>query len=91
MATVSNFEIPIYAKSKWIAPLDDFIAKDPTFDQGDILKPMAASLTADDGKVYGEPLPVAVAVWARDYAAELRARLAWLDTFVTEPTCPGGC
>ena len=27
VATVSNFEIPIYAKSQWIAPMDDFIAK----------------------------------------------------------------
>jgi sorbitol/mannitol transport system substrate-binding protein len=55
VATVSNFEIPIYAKSKWIAPLDDYIAKDSTFDQADILKPMTTSLTADDGKIYGEP------------------------------------
>ena len=55
VATVSNFEIPIYARSKWIAPLDDFIAKDSGFDQADILKPMTASLTADDGKIYGEP------------------------------------
>ncbi len=28
VATLSNFEIPIYAKSKWIAPLTDHIAKD---------------------------------------------------------------
>jgi sorbitol/mannitol transport system substrate-binding protein len=55
VATVSNFEIPIYAKSKWIAPLDDYIAKDSTFDQADILKPMTTSLTADDGKIYGQP------------------------------------
>lgn len=55
VATVSNFEIPIYAKSKWIAPLDGFLAKDAAFDQSDIIKPMAASLTGDDGKVYGEP------------------------------------
>ncbi|MGI5127060.1 ABC transporter substrate-binding protein [Pseudonocardia sp. CA-107938] len=55
VATVSNFEIPIYARSRWIAPLDDYIAKDPTFDQADILKPMTTSLTAADGKIYGEP------------------------------------
>ena len=30
VATLSNFEIPIYAKAKWIAPLDDFIAADPS-------------------------------------------------------------
>jgi sorbitol/mannitol transport system substrate-binding protein len=55
VATVSNFEIPIYARSKWIAPLDDYIAKDPTFDQDDILGPMTQSLSGDDGKIYGQP------------------------------------
>jgi sorbitol/mannitol transport system substrate-binding protein len=55
VASLSNFEIPIYAKSKWIAPLDDYVAKDTQFDQADILPPMTKSLTADDGKLYGEP------------------------------------
>ncbi|GAA4114314.1 sugar ABC transporter substrate-binding protein [Knoellia locipacati] len=54
VATLSNFEIPIYAKAKWIAPMDDFIAKDTAFDQGDILKPMTTSLSSE-GKVYGQP------------------------------------
>ena len=40
--------------SKWIAPLDDYIAKDTAFDQADILKPMTTSLSKD-GKLYGEP------------------------------------
>jgi sorbitol/mannitol transport system substrate-binding protein len=55
VASLSNFEIPIYARSKWIAPLDDYVAADPQFDQSDILGPMTQSLTADDGKLYGEP------------------------------------
>src|SRR3712207_3343309 len=55
VASLSNFEIPIYARSKWIAPLDDYVAADSTFDQADILAPMTQSLTADDGKLYGEP------------------------------------
>jgi len=55
VASLSNFEIPIYARSRWIAPLDPYIAKDAAFDQADILKPMVASLKGDDGKVYGEP------------------------------------
>ncbi len=55
VASVSNYEIPFYAKNKWLAPLDDTVAKDPAFDQADILKPMTVSLTADDGKLYGEP------------------------------------
>jgi sorbitol/mannitol transport system substrate-binding protein len=55
VATLSNFEIPIYARSRWVAPLDDYIAADPTFDQADILKPMATSMTGEDGRIYGEP------------------------------------
>jgi sorbitol/mannitol transport system substrate-binding protein len=55
VASLSNFEIPIYAKSDWIAPLDAYIAADAQFNQGDVLAPMTKSLTADDGKVYGEP------------------------------------
>jgi sorbitol/mannitol transport system substrate-binding protein len=55
VATLSNFEIPIYAKSRWIAPLDRYVAADPTFNQADILGPMTTSLTAEDGKLYGEP------------------------------------
>ncbi|HET6529174.1 MAG TPA: sugar ABC transporter substrate-binding protein [Actinoplanes sp.] len=55
VASLSNFEIPIYAKSKWIAPLDEFVAADPAFDQADILPPMTESLTADDGRLYGQP------------------------------------
>lgn len=55
VATVSNFEVPIYARSRWIAPLDDYIKADPGFDQADILKPMVTSLSGDDGRVYGQP------------------------------------
>jgi sorbitol/mannitol transport system substrate-binding protein len=55
VATLSNFEIPIYARSQWIAPLDDYVAADPAFGQSDILAPMTASLSGDDGKLYGEP------------------------------------
>jgi len=55
VASLSNFEIPIYAKSKWIAPLDPYVAADSAFNQADILPPMTKSLSADDGKLYGEP------------------------------------
>jgi len=55
VASLSNFEIPIYAKSEWIAPLDAYVAADPAFDQADILKPMTTSLTAEDGRLYGQP------------------------------------
>ncbi|MEU4216816.1 sugar ABC transporter substrate-binding protein [Actinoplanes sp. NPDC026623] len=55
VASLSNFEIPIYARSEWIAPLDSYVAADTAFAQADILPPMTKSLTADDGKLYGEP------------------------------------
>lgn len=54
VATLSNFEIPIYAKAGWISPMDDFIAADPDFDQDDILAPMTTSLSSE-GQVYGQP------------------------------------
>jgi sorbitol/mannitol transport system substrate-binding protein len=55
VASLSNFEVPIYARSGWIAPLDSHVAADPSFDQADILKPMTTSLSGQDGKLYGEP------------------------------------
>ncbi|MCW2883555.1 MAG: polyol transport system substrate-binding protein [Streptosporangiaceae bacterium] len=55
VASISNYEVPIYAKNKWLAPLDASVAKDGSFDQSDILPPMQAGLTAEDGKLYGEP------------------------------------
>ncbi len=55
VGSVSNYEVPFYAKNGWLAPLDDTVAKDPSFDQSDILKPMTQSLTGADGKLYGEP------------------------------------
>jgi sorbitol/mannitol transport system substrate-binding protein len=55
VASLSNFEIPIYARSGWIAPMDEYITNDPDFDQDDILPSMVQSLSGDDGQVYGQP------------------------------------
>src|ERR1700733_7705791 len=55
VATLSNFEIPIYGKNGWVAPLDNYVSKDSAFNQADILKPMTTALTGADGKLYGEP------------------------------------
>jgi len=55
VASVSNYEVPFYAKNGWLSSLDDTVAKDPAFEQADILKPMAESLSGDDRKLYGEP------------------------------------
>ncbi len=53
VATLSNFEIPYYAKAGWISDMQG-IAADPAFDQPDILPSMTAALSFN-GKVYGEP------------------------------------
>jgi sorbitol/mannitol transport system substrate-binding protein len=53
VATLSNFEIPYYAKAGWISDMQS-IAKDPKFDQADILPSMTSALSYN-GKVYGEP------------------------------------
>jgi sorbitol/mannitol transport system substrate-binding protein len=55
VATISNYETPFFAKNGWLTPLDDFIAGDAAFDQEDVLEPIRAALTAEDGKVYAEP------------------------------------
>ncbi len=54
VASLSNFEIPIYAENGWVAPMDDFIDADPDFKQNDILEPMIESLSYEDS-VYGQP------------------------------------
>jgi sorbitol/mannitol transport system substrate-binding protein len=53
--TISNFEVPFYAKNGWLTSMSEYIDKDPGFEQDDILKGMSESLTAEDGKIYGEP------------------------------------
>ncbi|WP_217170336.1 sugar ABC transporter substrate-binding protein [Streptomyces sp. AC512_CC834] len=55
VATLSNYEIPIYARNEWLEPMDSYVAKDPGYDEKDILGPMRESLTGDDGKLYGQP------------------------------------
>jgi sorbitol/mannitol transport system substrate-binding protein len=55
VATLSNFEIPFYSRNGWLTPMNSYLGKDPSFDQADILKPIAESLTGSDGKIYGEP------------------------------------
>ncbi|MBE7188290.1 ABC transporter substrate-binding protein [Jatrophihabitans endophyticus] len=53
VATLSNFEIPYYAKAGWISSMEP-IVKDKAFDQSDILPTMQQALSYK-GTVYGEP------------------------------------
>ncbi|AWW40220.1 sugar ABC transporter substrate-binding protein [Streptomyces sp. AS58] len=55
VATLSNYEIPIYARNGWLHEMDSYVARDPGYDEQDVLKPMRESLTGDDGKLYGQP------------------------------------
>ena len=56
VATLSNFEIPIYAGNDWLYPLDDFVAKDPEFDQPDIFPSMTAVAERRRGALRGAVL-----------------------------------
>jgi sorbitol/mannitol transport system substrate-binding protein len=55
VATVGGYEVPIWAKNGWLTELGDKAQADSGYDAGDLLKPMVEALTAEDGKVYGEP------------------------------------
>jgi sorbitol/mannitol transport system substrate-binding protein len=55
LSTISNYEVPFYAKAGWLAPLSGYVAADTAFDQADIFPGMTKSLTASDGKLYAEP------------------------------------
>ncbi|WP_079105216.1 extracellular solute-binding protein, partial [Streptomyces prasinopilosus] len=55
VATLSNYEIPIYARNGWLKEMDPYVGEDPGYDQRDVLEPMRRSLTGDDGKLYGQP------------------------------------
>jgi sorbitol/mannitol transport system substrate-binding protein len=55
VATLSNYEIPIYARNGWLREMDPYVAKDPSYDERDVLEPMRESLTGNDGKLYGQP------------------------------------
>jgi sorbitol/mannitol transport system substrate-binding protein len=55
VATLSNYEIPIYARNGWLHAMDRYVAKDPSYDEPDILRPMREALTGTDGKLYGQP------------------------------------
>lgn len=54
VATISNYETPIYAKNGWLAPLTAHTKSDTAFAQSDILPALQQSLTYQ-GQVYAEP------------------------------------
>ena len=54
VTTLSNFEIPFYAKNNWLTSLQDYSNNDPAFNQADIFPALTTSLS-NDGTLYGEP------------------------------------
>ena len=54
VATISNYEVPAYARNGWLSSLSDTVAKDKAFDQSDILPAFTSALTVG-GKLYAEP------------------------------------
>ncbi|WP_436844976.1 ABC transporter substrate-binding protein [Streptomyces roseoverticillatus] len=55
VATISNFEVPFYARNGWLRPLDAYAAADSAFDRADLFEPVRRSLTAADGRLYAVP------------------------------------
>ncbi len=52
---ISNYETPLWAKNGWLTDLSKtFIAKDPGYDAGDIIPPIAKSLSSG-GDLYSVP------------------------------------
>jgi sorbitol/mannitol transport system substrate-binding protein len=54
ISTISNYEVPFYAKAGWLAPMSSYVAKDSAFDQADVFPGMTKSLSSG-GKIYAEP------------------------------------
>ncbi|MGC0316549.1 ABC transporter substrate-binding protein [Kitasatospora acidiphila] len=54
IATISNYEVPFYAKNGWLASLSGHAAGDTGFQQSDILPPIQQALTYN-GQIYAEP------------------------------------
>lgn len=55
VATIGAYEVPIWNQNGWLAELSSYADEDPEFDTGDLLEPMVASLSGDDGKLYALP------------------------------------
>ena len=55
VATISNYEVPFFSTNGWLANLDSYVEEDAEFDQADVLEPIAAGLTGEDGSLYAEP------------------------------------
>ena len=51
---ISNYETPIWARNGWLVNLSPMLSANPSYDVGDLLKPIASSLSYN-GSLYGVP------------------------------------
>ncbi|MEI2774715.1 MAG: sugar ABC transporter substrate-binding protein [Tetrasphaera sp.] len=54
VAMMGSYEVPIWAKNKWILSLQDYAAKDTAWDQADLLQPIKDIVSAD-GTLFAAP------------------------------------
>src|SRR3954452_16456316 len=47
VATVGAYEVPIWAKNKWLNEMDSYADKDKTYDKADLLQPIVKSLSGE--------------------------------------------
>lgn len=55
VASLSNYEIPIYSERGWLAPLDELVMQQEGFKPDDFIDPVIDSLKGSDGQTYGIP------------------------------------
>jgi len=55
VATISNYEAPIYARKKMLQPLDSYINTRGVSDHDDFVLPLQLSLSGNGGRIYGQP------------------------------------
>ncbi|TDC07109.1 sugar ABC transporter substrate-binding protein [Streptomyces sp. 8K308] len=55
VATISNYETPIYSRNGWLHSLDEYVEADADYAVDDILEPINLSLTGEDGQLYAQP------------------------------------
>ncbi|MDG4797956.1 sugar ABC transporter substrate-binding protein [Micromonospora sp. WMMD1082] len=55
VATIGAYEAPIWAQNDWLHELSSYADADTAYDKGDLLEPMVASLSGEDGNLYAAP------------------------------------
>ncbi|WP_199730403.1 extracellular solute-binding protein [Amycolatopsis panacis] len=83
VASVSNFETPIYAGRHQLKALDSYTKDDSTFDVKDLIAPIADSLRGPDGRLYAAPFygESSILMYRTDVLGNLGIRLPATPTW----------